>query len=108
MDRDTIRILSDHGRESLSHIACSILGEGETENIRGQIVRREEDIRDTGGEELCLSASRSCDHEDRSVDRLDRFELTIIECGEYGREISNHSLILAKIERKSNGKRKIL
>ena len=101
MDRHTIRILSDHRRKSLTHIACSILGEGETEDIRGEIVGREEDIGNTGGEELCLATSRSCDHEDRSVDRLDRFELAIIEGCEDSREICNHSLILAKNERKS-------
>ena len=83
MDRYTICILSDHARESLTHIACSILSEGETEDIGREIVCREEYIRDTSGEELSLPASRSCDHEDRSVDRLDGFELAIIQGSEY-------------------------
>ncbi len=101
MDRNSIGFLPDHRGEPFSHIACCILGEGETEDIRGEVVCRREDIRDAGSEELCLPTSWPCDHEDRSVDRLDRFELAIIEGCEDRREICNHSLILAKNARKS-------
>ena len=79
---DSIGILPDHGRESLAHIACGILGERQTEDIRGEIVRREEDIGYSRREELCLATSRPCYHEDGSVDALDCFELAIIERGE--------------------------
>jgi hypothetical protein len=79
MDRHTIGIRADHASETITHIASRIVREGETEDIRWEIVGLFEDIGDTSPEYLRLATSRSCDHENRSVDSFDSFSLTRIE-----------------------------
>jgi hypothetical protein len=79
VDRDTVGILPYHTRETLTHIACRTLGEGEAEDVRGHIVGLTQDMSDTSRKELSLPASRSRDDEHRTIDRLDRLALPRIE-----------------------------
>lgn len=96
MYRHPICILSYHARETLSHIAGSILSKGQTKDIRRQIVGRLQNIGYTGCKKLGFSAAWSGDDEDWSVYCLDCMSLLIIEGCEDGFEIF-HGLILSKI-----------
>lgn len=105
VDRDAVGILSDHARETLSHIARSILSEGETEDIGRHIVGLSQDMSYTSREELCLPTSWSRDDEYGPVDRLDRLALTRIEGREDIFEIL-HREILQKNREKSRVKKR--
>lgn len=79
MDRHTIRIGTDHTGEAITHIASSVVREGETEDIGREVVSAREDIGDASSEDLGLATSWSGDHENRSVDGFDGFTLARIE-----------------------------
>lgn len=93
MYRDTVSILSYHRRETFTHITGSILGKCQTEDIGWEVVSRLEYVRYTRGEELRLTTPWSGDHEYRSVDRLDSFELFIIQGCEDILEIHRKKMI---------------
>jgi hypothetical protein len=78
-DIHTIRILSDDGRETFSHILGCLIGKGQTEDVRWMGIRLTEYVRDSHREELRLPTPRSGDYEDRSIDRIDRLLLFRIE-----------------------------
>ena len=85
MDRHTICIRSDHTSQSISHIAGSIVREGETEDIGWEVVGLCEDICYPGSEDLCLTTSWSGDHEHWPIYSLYGFTLARIEgCEDVG------------------------
>jgi hypothetical protein len=83
VDRYTICVRPDHASETIPHIASGVIREGETEDIGWEIVSLVEDIGYPCSEDLCFSASRSGDHEDRSVDGFDGVTLSSIESCKY-------------------------
>lgn len=79
MESHSIGICPDEASESRSHIRGSGFGEGQTEDIRREDIRIEEDTTDPSSEDLSLATPRSGDHEDRTIDRIDRLLLRGIE-----------------------------
>ena len=75
----TISILTDDLHEALSHIAGSIVCEGETEDVARVGIGLLEDRSYTDREELSLATAWSGDHEYRSVDGFYRLSLARIE-----------------------------
>lgn len=79
VDIHSICLLSDDRCKTLSHILRSFVGKCQTEDVRWTRIGQLQDIRGSHREKLGFSASWTCNNQNRSINRIDRFFLLCIQ-----------------------------
>ncbi len=82
---EAVGAAADHRLEAMAHLARRLVGEGDRQQFGRKGAAGGEDMSEPRGQHPGLAGAGAGQHQNRTIDRLDRAQLRFVEAREVGR-----------------------